>query len=385
MPLADAGSAWFLLAEKAMIIYVAPRGEAFTLTNWLEVRGGALRDRIRLKTYEELEGARRLEAGAWIFSGLDRVTPAQRQLAELAWTALESAGPAARPLNRPGRVLLRAPLLEALHRSGVNRFKAVPPSQRLTDLSFPVFVRERDAHTGSLTRLLPDRRALEGALGRLLLRGFRDQDLLIVEFMDTSDESGLFRKFSSYYVDGEVIPKAIRFGREWMLKARHSFWDEAKVREQQDWFDRNDWAEDVASVFRLARIDYGRMDYAVADGGIQVWEINTNPTLGRGTGINKPAAMHAMRVERAAVSDRFDALFRRAVLALEPDVGAEESIPFDPPPSLLTRIGAERAARARHLRRIARRTALYGRLARLRPAGLAAVEGISRRLARLAL
>ena len=32
-------------------------------------------------------------------------------------------------------------------------------------------------------------------------------------------------------------------------------------------------------LFDLARIDYGRIDYSVVDGRIQVWEINTNPMI----------------------------------------------------------------------------------------------------------
>ena len=34
-------------------------------------------------------------------------------------------------------------------------------------------------------------------------------------------------------------------------------------------------------VFRLANIEFGRVDYGFCRGALQVWEINTNPTLGR--------------------------------------------------------------------------------------------------------
>ena len=36
---------------------------------------------------------------------------------------------------------------------------------------------------------------------------------------------------------------------------------------------------ELRAIFKLARIDYGRIDYGIKDGQIQVWEINTNPML----------------------------------------------------------------------------------------------------------
>ena len=214
--------------------------------------------------------------------------------------------------------MLRAPLLKTLYERGINRFKAVPPRTRFGELTFPVFVREADAHTGNLTPLLDDRSALDRALTRLRLLGYALDDLLVVEFVDTSDDGGIFRKYSSYFVDGIVIPKALRFSTEWMLKARYSFWDQEKVREQEEWAARNGWAGEIASIFRAARIDYGRMDYGVVDGHLQVWEINMNPTVSRGTGTNKPEAMKAMKKERAKVSEAFHDAFRDATLSLDP-------------------------------------------------------------------
>lgn len=350
-----------------MITYVAPKGEEFTVGYYLDDRGGPLVGRIRLVHYEDLEACTRLDAGAWIFGGVDRITPAQRDLADMAWRTLDASGMPVRLLNRPNGVLLRAPLLDRLHEAGVNSFRAIPPSERFSDVAFPVFVREKNAHTGNLTPILRNRAALEWALARLRIRGYHQRDLLVVEFLDTSDEEGLFRKYSSYYIDGTVIPKALRFSTEWMLKARHSFWDAAKVQEQEQWAEQNSWADEIRTVFRMAQIDYGRMDYAVLDGRIQVWEINTNPTIARGTGRNKPEAMKAMKSERAKVSRGFDEAFRAAMLELEPRAWGDLSTPFFPPPALLDRIRDERDAVERDRRKRERRAALLQRFRRLRP------------------
>jgi hypothetical protein len=41
----------------------------------------------------------------------------------------------------------------------------------------------------------------------------------------------------------------------------------------------NPWAQAVRPIFEMAQIEYGRMDFAVTDGRVQVFEINTNPVL----------------------------------------------------------------------------------------------------------
>ncbi len=51
------------------------------------------------------------------------------------------------------------------------------------------------------------------------------------------------------------------------------------AREELDYVRSNPHAEELREIFELARIDYGRIDYSVVDGCIQVWEINTNPMI----------------------------------------------------------------------------------------------------------
>ena len=49
-------------------------------------------------------------------------------------------------------------------------------------------------------------------------KGYRARDLLGVEFCDTSDATGLFRKYSAFLVDGEVLPRHLLFSKSWHLK-----------------------------------------------------------------------------------------------------------------------------------------------------------------------
>ena len=47
-----------------------------------------------------------------------------------------------------------------------------------------------------------------------------------------------------------------------------------------DWAQANPHAAEVAAVFRHAGIGWGRIDYGLHRGRIQVFEINTNPDFG---------------------------------------------------------------------------------------------------------
>jgi hypothetical protein len=57
--------------------------------------------------------------------------------------------------------------------------------------------------------------------------------------------------------------------------------------------------------FELARIEFGRIDYSMKDGRIQVWEINTNPASladrHRENAARLPAQEHFAREYEAAL------------------------------------------------------------------------------------
>ena len=67
-----------------------------------------------------------------------------------------------------------------------------------------------------------------------------------------------------------------------MLKFQGSEFSPRMAREEHDYVLSNPHEADCASSSRLRSVDYGRIDYAMKDGRIQTWEINLNPTIGRG-------------------------------------------------------------------------------------------------------
>jgi hypothetical protein len=67
-----------------------------------------------------------------------------------------------------------------------------------------------------------------------------------------------------------------------MLKFAGTEFSMAMAREELEYVQRNPHEEELREIFAIANIDYGRIDYSILDGKVQTWEINLNPTIGRG-------------------------------------------------------------------------------------------------------
>ena len=170
-------------------------------------------------------------------------------------------------------------------------------------------MRHAREHEGAYTPLLPDAAALEAALAELVREGRDPAQLLVVEFLDTRSADGLYRKYAATVVGERVIAHHIMFGREWEGKGP-SLAEPAMLAEERAFQRENPHEAALRALFREARIEYGRVDYAVQAGALQVWEINTNPTLLYSPRRYVPAQMPAKRW----FIDQLDAAF----LALDP-------------------------------------------------------------------
>jgi hypothetical protein len=314
-----------------MIFYLVTAEGKKAMDHYVSSWGPVPGSRIRFLLYEELICANALNPGTYIFSDLERLSPPALKLASEVWNALSMAGSQVRLLNDPSRVLCRHDLLEKLFKEGKNCFKAIRADESLTSLHYPVFVREEFQHTGSLTPLLQNQRDLVNGLRMLHVRGYRRSDLLVVEFCDTSDAVGIFRKYSAFMIAGEIIPRHLIFSRHWNLKTP-DLDDSHLAREQEDYLRGNPHRSWLMEIFKLSGIEYGRIDYSLLGCKPQIWEINTNPTVRKLTprltsaleGIDCPINLkkaiplkiHPKLVEAVAIEEqrrRKAHLFRKAV------------------------------------------------------------------------
>ena len=69
--------------------------------------------------------------------------------------------------------------------------------------------------------------------------------------------------------------------------------------------------------FRLAQIDYGKIDYAMLGDRLQIWEINTNPRVIASTDSDVFASTDLVDVERKAHLSQYAELVNAAFAALD--------------------------------------------------------------------
>jgi hypothetical protein len=349
-----------------MLHFVVTERGSFTIRKYLAGEGSVLAERMRVVLYKELAQMERLPLGTWVFTEPDQLDVPHRELARHVRERLHAAG--ARVMNDPTRVLLRGDLLRAANDAGVNDHRAWLASDVVMNsrsaggrnantvsadaLRYPVFVRYANEHAGNLTPLLDSPRALSNALGELGAGGTKRHDLLVVEFCDTKDENGLYRKYAAYKVGDVVLPRSVECATEWMVKWHGRIFDRERAEDEIRYCETNPHGEWIAAMFRMANIDYGRIDYSVQNGTPRLWEINTNPTLPGGTRDRgpRPPAVDEYRAMVKSTRAVFHSRFQAAWAGVDTDAG-EASIEMNLPPSLARSI--ERSdKRRRHVEKI---------------------------------
>lgn len=296
-----------------MIRYLVTEKHPYTIRRFLERWGRPVAARVQIVTYEQtrcyLRGGslgRRLTggsvrrlvnayyearrtprpasalapppAGHWIFSDVDRLSPAQREEAAIFRDRLVASGAATSLHNDPLATMGRYELLRTLHERGLNDFDVYRLTEARRPRRYPVFLRTEDDHVGAETPLLESPAAFDAAVERLARDGKSRERRIAVELRAARDGRGLYRKYSAWRVGGRVIPGHLFFGPDWMLKEPQVVDDEA-LREERAYLEENPHAAVLEEAFRAARVDYGRADYGVVDGRVQVYEINTNPGI----------------------------------------------------------------------------------------------------------
>ena len=258
-----------------MIHVLTTARHTYPVGDYLKSWAGPAHPQIKSLTYENLPTI--LPRSTYVFADLERLSPEQRTLAAEVRAQLAAAGEGIRLLNHPVRSLGRVGLLEQLHGAGVNRFRVHRATEALDGLRFPVFVRRADEHDGNFSGLLREPQEVDQAIVRLLLSGIAVENVLVAEFCDTSTD-GLFRKYSAFRVGDLIVPRHLIFSRKWVQKVPDLL-DAALLEEERRYLESNPHATEIRAVFDTAQIEYGRIDYGVHEGRIQVWEINTNPLV----------------------------------------------------------------------------------------------------------
>jgi len=263
-----------------MIYYLVTRRHAYTMGAFLESWGSELVQRIRIVPYDYVFAGNRLPTrdASYIFSDLDRLSATERASLGGIHDQLVERCNAAKVLNDPRHSLLRLDALRTLHENGINDFNAFRVSDEIVPARFPAFVRREIGFETDELPLLNGRAEYEDALDMLTDQGVSPAEMLIVEFCDTKDESGLYRKYGAFIVGDKIVPRHLFFSRNWMVKLADLSQPEM-LREERAYLDENPHEDLLRHVARLLGISYGRIDYSLFEGRPQVWEINSNPMI----------------------------------------------------------------------------------------------------------
>ena len=257
-------------------------------------------------TYDRLIRSRRFASATTIFSDLDRLSYADLELSARIYLQLRDKGE--RVLNNPANFKRRDTLLRLLHAAGLNDFNAYRPHELSADMHFPVFIRKIQGHGLASSGLLHDRASVEEHLKKETASGVPIENLTVIEYVGEPVIKGLFRKISIFRIGDEIVPYLCAHDPDWFVKiGKKGVATEDLYREELRFVQDNPFADHFRTVFDLAGLEYGRADFGFYKGRIQVFEINTNPSLGYRIQHPSPYRMETGRL----LQEKFREAFRK--------------------------------------------------------------------------
>jgi len=263
-------------ADQPRLTYlVSPRG----VRTHRAVVSASRNTQVSILTYDEALQCSRLPAATYVFTDMDRLSPPQLKLASALHTHLRVHGQSV--LNNPARAMSRAGLLRALHDAGINQFNAYRVEENVRPERWPVFIRTEGSHTAPVSGLLESWDAVRTAVEEAMESGIPVSNMIIIEYAAEPVMPGLFRKLASFRFGNTQFAHNCVHEDNWLVKygqlgsaTPELYQDDLRIVKE------NPYAEAVARAFSIAHVEYGRADFGLVNGRVQVYEINSNPTVG---------------------------------------------------------------------------------------------------------
>jgi len=275
-----------------MIRFLHTRAHDYTLK---QVRESSKATAIRCMEYDALIRAWSLPGGTYVFTDVDRLGFWDLEHVSHLYVQMKSAG--LRVLNNPAVVRTRYPLLRALRAAGLNDFNAYRVDEIDEVEHYPVFVRKIHGHRAPLSELLSTREELLKAINAVIAAGTPRENVLVVEFAAEPLRPGVFRKMSAFRIGDAIVPHISVHDTVWLVKYGRKFDNIEDLYQQEfEMLQSNPYAEHLKKVFDIAGIEYGRADFGLYRGRIQVFEINTNPHVSPPCQHPSPSRVKSMKL-----------------------------------------------------------------------------------------
>jgi hypothetical protein len=258
-----------------MIRFLISRGHEYTIR---DVRRDRSAPSVRVMNYDRLLRARWLRRATYVFSDLDRLSFGDLDIAAEMYLQIRRRGFVA--WNNPALFKTRYRLLRALRVAGLNDFDAYTVDEIGPTIKYPVFLRKIRDHRPPLTGLLADREALDRAVDAALAAGVPAEHLVVIECLAEPVRPGVFRKLSAFRIGDAIVPHTSVHDSVWLVKYGQLVPGiEDLYLQERDFLRENPFADHLRRVFDIAGVEYGRADFGLFNGRVQVFEINTNPHL----------------------------------------------------------------------------------------------------------
>jgi len=228
-------------------------------------------------TYESFTKKTVYPPGIYIFTDIDILDRDSLVSILPLWETLAAKGYSV--FNHPVKSKRRFELLKTLYEHHINSYNVYRLDHDLSNVSFPVFLRKGDDHFGAQSDLIKDSATLLLEIKKIRDSSTDLKNWMIIEFCDVRDQNGIYKKYGTFYINKTIIPRHVFFSKQWEQKDPTALGEMDFLKEENEYLRNNPHARPLKEIFSLAGIDYGRIDYGVKDGKIQVWEINTNPII----------------------------------------------------------------------------------------------------------
>ena len=266
-----------------MLYYVTREQHSYTIDRLLgSFKGSWLpRPDMQRLSYETLFALRRAPIGNYVFADIDRLSGYEIDAASEIASSIARASPGVLISNQPNRVLNRYALLRRLYEAGINSFNVWRLDEDRMPTAYPVFIRREQDALGAESPLLHDEREYRDAVAALLASGKGATGRLAVQYVRATGPDGLHRKYGAFCLRGLIVPQHLMISDSWVVKRAMTDAATDLSEEEEAYVKGNPHADQVREIFRLAEIDFGRVDYGLIDGRMEVFEINTNPNFPR--------------------------------------------------------------------------------------------------------
>jgi hypothetical protein len=171
-------------------------------------------------------------------------------------------------------------LLRALHEAGINDFNAYRVEEQTCPQRWPVFIRTEGSHTAPVSELLYSWDDVKRSADAAIQAGYPLSTLVIIEYAAEPVRPGLYRKLASFRFGKMHFAHLCVHDTNWLVKygkigiaPPDLYADELRIVRD------NPHAETVLRAFDIACIEYGRVDFGLVNGRVQIYEINSNPTV----------------------------------------------------------------------------------------------------------